>query len=61
MFKNTLCSDVRLKAIFEIATKERVKYVLTRARLEALENSDILTYANFGKRIRYYGFKESGG
>lgn len=43
----------------EIAAKTGVNYVVALAHLEALENGDILTHANFGRRIRYYKFKES--
>jgi ribosomal protein S25 len=43
----------------EIAAKVGVNYVIARAHLPALENGDVLTHTNFGKRIRYYRFKES--
>jgi len=43
----------------EIAAKVGINHVVTRAHLEALENGSILACANFGKRIRYYRFKES--
>jgi hypothetical protein len=70
--ENTLCSGVRLRILkllaesqklttSEIAAEERVNCILTHPHLEAPEKSDILTYANFGKRICHYGFKESAG
>jgi len=43
----------------QIAAKVRVNYVMARAHLNALENGGVLTHVNFGKRIRYYRFKES--
>jgi hypothetical protein len=36
-----------------------MNYVLARTHLEVLEGAGVLTHENFGKRIRYYGFKES--
>ncbi len=68
--EDTLCSRVRLRILkllidsqkltpAQIAAKVRVNYVVVRAHLEALENGDVLTHSNFGKRIRYYKFKES--
>jgi len=68
--EDTLCSRVRLRILkllmesqtlttAQIAAKVGVNYVVTRAHLNALENGDVLTHVNFGKRIRYYRFKES--
>jgi predicted ArsR family transcriptional regulator len=68
--EDTLCSKVRLRILkalvesrtlttSEIAAKVGVNYVIARAHLNALENGDVLTHTNFGKRIRYYKFKES--
>jgi predicted ArsR family transcriptional regulator len=68
--EDTLCSKVRLRILklliesrslttSEIAAKGGVNYVIARAHLNALEKGDVLTHANFGKRIRYYRFKES--
>jgi len=68
--EDTLCSRVRLRILklldesqkltpTEIAAKLGVNYVLARAHLEVLEVAGVLTHENFGKRIRYYGFKES--
>jgi DNA-binding transcriptional ArsR family regulator len=65
-----LCSKTRLKVvkvlaesemltISEIAKIAAVNYVVTRAHLETLENGNILTHLMFGKRIRYYKFKDS--
>lgn len=68
--EDTLCSRVRLRILkllmesqtltsAQIAEKVQVNYVVTRAHLEALEKGDILAHVNFGKRIRYYRFRES--
>jgi len=68
--EDTLCSKVRLRILkllaksqtlttSEIAAKTGVNYIATRAHLDALEKGDVLTHANFGKRIRHYRFKES--
>jgi predicted ArsR family transcriptional regulator len=68
--EETLCSRVRLRILkllmeaqtlttAQIGQKVGVNYVVTRAHLKALENGDILTHVNFGRRIRYYRFKES--
>jgi predicted ArsR family transcriptional regulator len=68
--EDTLCSRVRLRilkllaeiqelTVSEIAFKTEVNYVLARAHLEALEMEGVLSHINFGKRIRYYKFKES--
>jgi predicted ArsR family transcriptional regulator len=68
--EDTLCSRVRLRILkllveskklttSEIAAKVGVNYVIARAHLNALEKGDVLTHANFGRRIRYYRFKES--
>ena len=68
--EDTLCSRVRLRILkllmdsqtfttAQIAAKVGVNYVIARAHLEALENGDVLTHVNFGKRIHYYRFKES--
>jgi predicted ArsR family transcriptional regulator len=68
--EDTLCSKVRLKILrllaesqalttSEIAAKIGVNYLAARAHLDALEKVDVLTHANFGRRIRYYRFKES--
>jgi predicted ArsR family transcriptional regulator len=68
--EDTLCSRVRLRILkllmecqtlttAQIAEKVQVNYVVARAHLEALEKGDILAHVNFGKRIRYYRFKES--
>jgi predicted ArsR family transcriptional regulator len=45
----------------EIAAKAGVNYVITRAHLDALETSEVLTHINFGKRIRYYSSKNLKG
>jgi predicted transcriptional regulator len=68
--EDTLCSKVRLKILklliesqllntSQIAAKVGVNYVVARAHLDVLENSDVLTRVNFGKRICYYRFSES--
>jgi predicted ArsR family transcriptional regulator len=68
--EDTLCSRVRLRitkilidfqnlTTAQIAAEIGVNYIAVRAHLEALENADILTHYNFGKRIRYYKIKES--
>ena len=68
--EDTLCSRVRLRIVkllidsqkltpAQIAAKVGVNYIVVRAHLEALENGDVLTHSNFGKRIRYYKLKES--
>jgi DNA-binding transcriptional ArsR family regulator len=68
--EDTISSKVRLRILkllaesqaltaSEIAVKVGVNYAVTRAHLDALEKGGILTHANFGKRIRYYRFKES--
>jgi predicted ArsR family transcriptional regulator len=70
LLEGTLCSRVRLRILkllmesqtlttAQIAEKVQVNYVLARAHLETLEKGDILAHVNFGKRIRYYRFKES--
>jgi predicted ArsR family transcriptional regulator len=69
-FEDTVCSKVRLRILklliesrslttSEIAAKVGVNYVIARAHLNALEKGDVFAHANFGKRIRYYRFKES--
>ena len=45
--------------VSEIARRTTVNYVSARAHLETLENGNILTHNMFGKRIRYYRFKDS--
>jgi predicted transcriptional regulator len=68
--EDVLCSKVRLRILklltqsrklttSEIAAKVGVNYVVARGHLEALEKGNVLTHANFGKRIRYYGFEQS--
>ena len=68
--EDTLCSRVRLRilrlltetqtlTVSEIAFKMGVNYVSARTHLEALEMEGVLSHTNFGKRIRYYRFKES--
>jgi predicted transcriptional regulator len=68
--EDTLCSRVRLRILkvlieFQTLTPAQIaaevgdNYVVTRAHLDALEEGDILTHAQFGNRIRYYRFKES--
>ena len=68
--EDTLCSRVRLRILnllielqtlttAQIAEKVQVNYVVARAHLDALEKGDILAHVNFGKRIRYYRFKDS--
>ena len=68
--EDALCSRVRLRILkllaesrklttSEIAARTGINYVAARGHLEALENSDVLVHVNFGKRIRYYRFKES--
>jgi predicted ArsR family transcriptional regulator len=65
-----LCSKAQLRILkllmesqpltaSEIATKLEVNFVSARANLDALEEADVLTHANFGKTIRYYTFKGS--
>jgi predicted ArsR family transcriptional regulator len=43
----------------QIATRVGINFVDTRSHLKALENGGVLTHINFGRRIRYYRFKES--
>jgi predicted ArsR family transcriptional regulator len=43
----------------QIAAKLGMSYLLAREHLEFLENADLLTHVKFGKRIRFYKFKES--
>jgi predicted transcriptional regulator len=68
--EDVLCSKVRLRILklltqsrklttSEIAAKVGVNYIVARGHLEALEKGNVLTHANFGKRIRYYGFEQS--
>lgn len=68
--EDTLCSKVRLKILgllvesqnlttSDIAAKIGCNYVMTRKHLEALESAEVLAHINFGRRIRYYRFKES--
>ena len=68
--EDTLCSKVRLRILklldgsqkltpSEIAAKLGTNYVLARIHLEVLVGAGVLTRADFGKRIRYYRFKES--
>jgi DNA-binding transcriptional ArsR family regulator len=70
MLEDTLCSRVRLRILkllaesqtlttSEIAVKVGVNYVLASGHLKALEYCGVLVHVNFGKRIRYYRFKES--
>jgi len=70
MLADTLFSKVRFRILklltesliltaSQIATKLGVNYFATREHLHALENADVLTHSNFGKRVRYYRFKES--
>jgi predicted ArsR family transcriptional regulator len=70
MLEDTLHSRVRLRILkllmesqtlttSEIAAKLGVNHDVARGHLDALENSGVLSHANFGKRIRYYRFKES--
>jgi predicted transcriptional regulator len=68
--EDALCSKVRLKILklliesqtlttSQIAAEVGVNYVVARAHLDVLENSDVLTHLNFGKRICYCRFGES--
>ncbi len=68
--EDVLCSRVRLKilkvlmksdelTVSDIARKIGVNYASTKKHLEALEKEDVLTHVMFGKRIRYYRYKES--
>jgi len=68
--EDVLCSKTRLKmlkvlmqsellTISEIARRTAVNYVSARTHLETLENGNILTHLMFGKRTRYYKFKDS--
>ena len=68
--EDTLCSRARLRILklltesqklttAQIAPKVGLNFVKTKTHLNALENGDILTHSNFGKRIRYYRLKES--
>jgi DNA-binding transcriptional ArsR family regulator len=65
-----LCSKTRLKVlkvltqseqltVSEIARRTTVNYVSARTHLETLERGGILVRVMFGKRIRYYKFKDS--
>jgi DNA-binding transcriptional ArsR family regulator len=69
--EDVLCSRARLRilkllvktellTVSNIAAKIGVSYVSAKMHLEALEYEDILSCVMFGKRIRYYKFKESG-
>jgi predicted transcriptional regulator len=68
--EDALCSRVRLRIlelllesqmlnVSEIAARVGVNYVSASMHLKALENADVLSHVMFGKRIRYYRFKES--
>jgi ribosomal protein S25 len=68
--EDVLCSKTRLKMLKILMQSERltasniakriaVNYVVARAHLEILEQGDILARVMFGKRIRYYKFKDS--
>lgn len=68
--EDALCSKTRLKVlkvlmqtemltVSEIAARTAINYVSARAHLETLENGNILIHLMFGKRIRYYKFKDS--
>jgi DNA-binding transcriptional ArsR family regulator len=68
--EDVFCSRTRLKVlkvlmeselltVSEIARRTAVNYVSARTHLETLENGNILTHLMFGKRIRYYKFKDS--
>jgi predicted ArsR family transcriptional regulator len=55
-----LLMKTELLTLSNIAAKIGVSYVSARGHREALEKEDILSRVMFGKRIRYYKFKESG-
>jgi ribosomal protein S25 len=66
----SLCSKIQLRILkllvesrslttSEIAAKTRVNYVVARRNLDILEKVDVLTHSNFGRRDRYYRFKDS--
>jgi DNA-binding transcriptional ArsR family regulator len=68
--EDVLCSKTRLRilkvlmrseqlTVSDIAARTSVNYVSARAHLETLENGNILAHLMFGKRIRYYKFKDS--
>jgi len=68
--EDVLCSKTRLKimkvlmqseqlTVSEITRRTTLNYVSTRAYIETLQNEKILTHNIFGKRIRYYRFKDS--
>jgi DNA-binding transcriptional ArsR family regulator len=68
--EDALCSKTRLKilkllmlseelTVSVIARRVGVNYRLASTHLEALESEDVLTHVLFGKRVRYYKFKES--
>jgi DNA-binding transcriptional ArsR family regulator len=68
--EDVLCSMTRLKVlkvlmesemltVSEIAKKTSVNYVSARTHLETLERGEILVRVTYGKRIRYYKFKDS--
>jgi ribosomal protein S25 len=68
--EDVLCSKTTLKmlkvsmqsellTVSEIAKRTSVNYVSARTHLETLENGNILAHVMFGKRIRYYKFKDS--
>jgi ribosomal protein S25 len=48
-----------LLTVSGIAKRTTINYVSARTHLETLENGNILTHVMFGKRIRYYKFKDS--
>ncbi len=68
--EDVLCSKTKLKmlkvlmrselvTVSELAKRTTVNYVSARTHLETLENENIVTLVMFGKRIRYYKFKDS--
>lgn len=70
LLEDTLCSRVQLRILkllaesqalttSEIAAKVGVNYLSAKGHLEALERSGVLTRVSFGKRIRFYKYKES--
>ncbi len=45
--------------VSEIARRLCVNYASTKTHLKALEEENVLMHVMFGKRIRYYRYKES--
>jgi DNA-binding transcriptional ArsR family regulator len=68
--EDALCSRVRIRilkllargellTVTNIAAKMGVNYGSAESHLEVLEREDIVSCVRFGKRIRYYKWKES--